>query len=116
MTVPLVPPPVRSVPAVTPAIVPVLIAAQTHELPFHSSTWLTAQVFCRLSDNDPVVPPPVNPLPPAVVTPEIVPAPGNVCPVAKVIRPLLAIERPVSAGVPVPEATSKLSLPEGLAV
>src|SRR5208283_1725278 len=35
VTFPLVPPPVRSVPAVTPVTVPVPTAAQTHELPFH---------------------------------------------------------------------------------
>jgi len=36
--------------------------------------------------------------------------------VAKVIRPLLAIERPVSTGVPVPEANSKFNFPERLKV
>src|SRR5215469_12052429 len=39
---------------------------------------------------------------------------GNVCPEANVICPLLLIERPVSPGVPVPEANSKLSFPEAV--
>src|SRR5271168_1508781 len=38
VTLPLVPPPVRSVPAVTPVIVPVPTAAHTHELPLYCST------------------------------------------------------------------------------
>jgi hypothetical protein len=38
VTFPLVPPPVRSVPAVTPVIVPVAAEAHTHELPFHCNT------------------------------------------------------------------------------
>ena len=39
VTVPLVPPPVRSVPAVTPVIVPVPPSvAQAHDVPFHCNT------------------------------------------------------------------------------
>src|SRR5215472_8745403 len=41
---------------------------------------------------------------------------GRVCPVAKVMMPLLLMERPVSVGVAEPEANSRLNLPEGLAV
>ncbi len=57
-----------------------------------------------LRDSVPVVPPPDNPLPLAVVIPVIVPVPvpGNVCPEAKVRMPLLLIFSPVSLGVAVP--------------
>ncbi len=44
-----------------------------------------------LRDSVPVVPPPDSPLPLAVVTPVIVPAPGNVCPVMNVTLPKLEI-------------------------
>src|ERR1700722_10273804 len=73
-------------------------------------------VVSRLSVTDPVVPPPVNPVP--AVTPVIVPlpVPGNVCPVANVRMPLLLILNPVSVGAVVPEPNSKLRLPDGVAV
>jgi hypothetical protein len=45
VTVPLVPPPVKSVPAVTPVIVPVASVTQLHALPLYSSTWLAEQAF-----------------------------------------------------------------------
>src|ERR1700724_3834196 len=38
---------------------------------------------------------------------------GSACPVANVMMPLLLIEKPVGAGVPVPEAKSRFKLPEG---
>src|ERR1700691_1590535 len=44
------------------------------------------------------------------------PAPGNVWPEANVNKPLLLIFRPVSAGVPDPDAKSRLMAPDGLAV
>jgi hypothetical protein len=64
----------------------------------------------------PLLPPPVSPLPLAVVTPVIVPAPGKLCPGAKVSWPLLAIFNPVSAGVEDPEPNNKFKLPEGVLV
>src|SRR5580704_1869046 len=97
VTFPLVPPPVRSVPAFTPVIVPVPAEEHTHALPFHCSTWFVAQVLTRLIFKFPLVPPPLRPLPDAVVTPVIVPVPGNVCPLANAICPLLAMFNPVSA-------------------
>lgn len=45
-----------------------------------------------------------------------VPVPGNVCPAAKVSRPLPLIFNPVSAGAAVPVAYSKLSAPEAVAL
>ena len=46
VTVPLTPPPVRSVPAVTPVMVPVPPrVAQTHAVPLNCRTWLEEQVF-----------------------------------------------------------------------
>src|SRR5450755_4101581 len=42
--------------------------------------------------------------------------PGKVWPVAKVIRPLLEIDNPVSEGTLVPDPNSRFSVPEGLAV
>src|SRR5579863_3427631 len=54
----------------------------------------------RLSVTEPLLPPPVRPEP--AVTPVIVPAPGNACPVANVIWPLLAMFNPVSEGEPGP--------------
>jgi hypothetical protein len=41
---------------------------------------------------------------------------GTVCPGAKVNKPLLLIESPVSAGVAVPDAYSKSILPDGALV
>ena len=72
VTLPLVPPPVRSAPAVTPVIVPVPADAHPHALPFHCRTWYAAHVFVRLRFSVPLVPPPIRPLPEAVVTPAIV--------------------------------------------
>src|ERR1035438_2840507 len=49
VTLPLVPPPVRSVPAVTPVIVPVPFeVAHTHVLPFHCRICPLEQVVNRL--------------------------------------------------------------------
>ncbi len=45
-----------------------------------------------------------------------VPAPGNVCPVANVNSPLLLTFSPVSAGVAVPVAYSRFSVPEAVVV
>jgi hypothetical protein len=51
-----------------------------------------------------------------VVIPVMVPAPGNVCPLAKLICPLLATWSPVSAGLLVPEPNSRLRVALALAV
>ena len=62
-----------------------------------------------------VIGPPVSPAPvlTLLTVPPLLP-PGKVCPGAKVNRPLLAIEKPVSAGVPPFDANNKLNRPEGL--
>src|ERR1035438_7683980 len=72
VTLPLVPPPVRSVPAVTPVIVPVPFeVAHTHVVPFHCITCPLEQVVNKLSVTFPFVPPPARPAP--AVTPLIGP-------------------------------------------
>ena len=90
--------------AVTPTLVIVARAEHAQEEPFHTSACLEAQVLVSDTFRLPLVPPPVSPLPLAVVTPVIVPGPvpGNVCPVAKVKTPLLLTLSPVSAGVVAP--------------
>src|SRR5579863_869121 len=92
---PPVPPPVRSVPAATP---------------------VTTFVVSTFRVTLPLVPPPVRSVP--AVTPVMVPSPvpGKVCPLAKVICPLLAMLSPVSAGFPVPCANKRLSEPLALLV
>src|ERR1022692_4743735 len=76
VTFPLVPPPVRSVPAVTPVIVPVPAAEQAHVEPFHCRTCPLAHVVNKLSVTLPFVPAPLRPAP--AVTPVIDPAgPGG---------------------------------------
>src|SRR4030088_1631111 len=104
--------------AVTPTLVtvPVPPFAHTHVVPFHCNICLVAHVLSRLRPSVPLVPPPVSPLPLAVVTPVMVPAPGNVCPVAKVKSPLLLSFNPVSVGVAVPEPNSRFSVPDGVVV
>src|SRR5277367_3272727 len=77
VTLPLVPPPVRSVPAVTPVIVPVPAFEHAHALPFHCNICFEAQVVVRLRLSVPLVPPPVRPLLDPVSTPVIVPPPAN---------------------------------------
>ena len=115
VTAPLVPPPVRSVPAVTPVMVPPLVAlAQTQAVAFHCNTWPVAQVLIRPRLRLPVLPPPVSPLPLAVVTPVMVPVPGNVCAELKVTTPLLATFSPVSAGDDPPEPNSKFKVADGV--
>src|SRR5208337_3455034 len=74
---PPVPPPVRSVPAVTPVIVPVPADAHAQALPFHCSTCFAAHVWISDRLSVPLLPPPVSPLPLAVVTPVSVPPPTN---------------------------------------
>src|SRR5579864_2416290 len=73
-------------------------------------------VVSTLSVTLPLPPPPVRSDP--AVTPVIVPfpVPGKVCPAANVICPLLAMFRPVSAALLVPEANSRFNVPEGVAV
>ena len=76
VTLPPVPPPVRSVPAVTPVIVPVPAAEQAHVEPFHCRTCPLEHDVSRLSVTLPFVPPPARPAP--AVTPVIDPAgPGG---------------------------------------
>src|SRR5579884_964510 len=75
VTFPLLPPPVRAVPAFTLVIVPVATEAHTHADPFHCNTWFVPHVFSRPTFSVPVVPPPVRPLPEFVSTPVIVPVP-----------------------------------------
>src|ERR1700733_1705475 len=79
VTLPLVPPPVRSVPAVTPVIVPVPAEAQVHALPVHWRICFAAQALVRDKFSVPLVPPPIRPLPAAVVIPVIPlpPPPAN---------------------------------------
>src|SRR5580693_6709111 len=79
VTLPLVPPPVRSVPAVTPVIVPVPADAQAHALPVHWRTCFAAQVLVSDKLSVPLVPPPISPLPAAVLIPVIPlpPPPAN---------------------------------------
>lgn len=90
VTLPLVPPPVRSVPALTPVMVPPpLIVLQTHPLPLQLSTCPLEQALVRDRFNVPLVPPPIRPLPLAVPTPVIVPVPGKVWPLTKLTRPVL---------------------------
>src|SRR5215831_18253705 len=48
--------------------------------------------------------------------PTLVAVPGKVCPEANVMRPVLPILRPVSAGVPVPGANNRFNDPLALAV
>ena len=72
VTEPLVPPPVRSVPAVTPVIVPAPFeVAHTHVVPFHCRTCPLEHVVNKLSVTLPLVPPPAKPAP--AVTPLIGP-------------------------------------------
>jgi len=98
------PPPLRPVPAVTLSDGLASMALVTPPLAMLKVPLL-------------VIGPPVKPAPlPTLVTVPAPAIPGKVCPEAKLIWPLLAIDRPVSAGVPVPERYSKFSVPEGLAV
>ena len=64
----------------------------------------------------PLVPPPVSPLPVAVVTPVIVPVPGKVCPETKVNSPVLLSFNPVSPGVSVPLPKSRFNVAPGVEV
>jgi len=74
VTFPPAPPPVRSVPAVTPVIVPEPALLHAQVVPFHWSTWPLAQVLSRLKVTLPVLPPPASPDP--AVTAVIVPVPA----------------------------------------
>src|SRR5580704_936134 len=75
VTLPLLPPPLRSVPAVTPVIVPVPALLHFQAPPLHCSVRLLGQLVSKLKFNVPLVPPPVSPLADAVSTPVIVPSP-----------------------------------------
>src|SRR5258708_19384446 len=83
--VPLEPPPVRSVPAVTLVMLPEPVPAQAHALPFHCKTWPLAQLVVSPTTPFPLVPPPTSPDP--AVTPALVPAPRTLCPHSNLIHP-----------------------------
>ena len=89
------PPPVRSVPAVTP---------------------VTTFVVSRFRVTLPLEPPPMRSVP--AVTPVIVPlpVPGKVWPAAKAIWPLLPIFSPVSPAADAPEPKSRFRVALGAAV
>ena len=92
------PPPVRPV--------PVLIVVD--EL---ASMGLLTPLVAMLNVPLVVIGPPVSPGPlPTLVT---VPMPGKLCPVAKVIWPLLAMFNPVSVGVAPLAPNNRSSLPDG---
>ena len=94
------PPPVRSVPAAT----------VSDELA--SMVFVTPPV-AMLSVPLLVMGPPVKPAPLPTLVTVPVPVPGKVCPEANVTCPLLAIDKPVSAGVLPPEPNSKFRLADG---
>src|SRR5580693_5651769 len=106
-------PPFSPSPVPTLVTVPAPAEAQAHALPLHCNTCFVVQVVSRLRFNVPLAPPPVRPEPLAVVIPVIVPVPGKVCPVANVMRPLLAIFSPVSDGLVAPSPNSRFKVPEG---
>jgi hypothetical protein len=85
-----VPPPCNPLPlaVVIPVMVPLPAAEHAHAVPFHCRTCLALQVFTKLKLSAPLVPPPASPLPVAVVTPVMVPAPGNFCPATKLTLPV----------------------------
>src|SRR5580704_17206639 len=113
VTLPLVPPPVRSVPAVTPVMVPEpAMVAHAQADPFHCSTWL---VVAQGASDTVEVPALVEALMGAApVTAETVL--GKVCVVTKLMIPLLAMLSPVSAGLLLPEPKSRFRVPEGFVV
>src|SRR5580700_444948 len=72
-------------------MVPLPVEEHAHEVPFHCKTCLALQVLVRPRESVPLVPPPVRPLPVAVVMPVMVPVPGKVCPVTKLTLPVWSI-------------------------
>src|SRR3954470_11765271 len=69
VTLPLVPPPARPVPAATPVIVPPELVsvstsfAQPHATPLHLRSWPAAQPVVIEIVTLPLVPPPIRPVP-----------------------------------------------------
>jgi hypothetical protein len=63
-----------------------------------------------------VIVPPASPAPATTLVTVPDPAPGKVCPEAKVMTPLLATDRPVSAGATPFAPNRRCRLPEGFAV
>ena len=83
---------------------------------------LTAELASMLLDTPPVgmlivplpvIGPPVRPAPVLTVVTVPLPVPGKVCPEAKLITPLLAMESPVSAGVLPFDPKSRFNVPDG---
>src|SRR5580700_2229661 len=72
-------------------MVPLPVEEHAHEVPFHCKTCLALHVLVRPRASVPLVPPPVRPLPVAVVMPVMVPVPGKVCPVTKLTLPVWSI-------------------------
>ena len=93
------PPPVRPVPAVTVSDGLASIVLVTPALGILMVPLL-------------VMVPPAKPAPAVMLVTVPLPVPGKVCPEAKVMRPLPAIESPVSAGV-LPAPNNRLNFPEG---
>ena len=128
-------PPVRPAPVLTLVTVPVAVLASvtvppkaTMPLPVNPVPACTVRElfasmeFVTPADGMLIVPldvmgPPARPAPVlTLVTVPPPPAPGKVCPEAKLINPLLPIDNPVSAGVLPFDPNSRFSVPEGFAV
>lgn len=119
-------PPVRPAPVATLVTVPepvaiVQLAPNVHVCPFTVVNGLTSIAFVTPAEGMlivpvPVIGPPVKPAPVATLVTVPPPVPGNVCPVANVINPVLAIDSPVSAGAVPFEPNSRFNVPDGLAV
>ena len=75
VTLPLEPPPVRSVPAVMPVIVPVAGLTQLQALLTYARIWPLEQAVVSERFSVPVLPPPWSPLPVVVLMPVMVPPP-----------------------------------------
>lgn len=130
---PVIGPPVRPEPVLTLVTVPVAVLASVTvppnatvpppDNPDPACTVMdgfTSIVLVTPADGILIVPlevigPPVKPAPVLTLVTEPPPAPGNVCPEAKLITPLLAIERPVSAGVAPFDPNWRFSVPDGFA-
>src|SRR5437016_5082935 len=77
---------------------------------------LVTPPFAMLKLPAPVMGPPVNPAPLPTLVTDPPPVPGKVCPVANVIKPLLLMKRPVSAGAAPLDPNRRFKLLEGIGV
>jgi hypothetical protein len=77
---------------------------------------LLTPLGAMLKDPLDVIGPPVSPAPLATLVTVPLPVFGKVCPLAKVITPLLAICSPVSVGAFAPDPYSRLKAPLGVGV